>query len=210
MQELVNDSIGLPIETAHHMKYKLSFYIILFLGIAIASILILQHTNTKTPPSTQKNTIDNFIVNGSFTEYNEQGLIKTKMNALNITHFKESGVAEFDKPFIVTYTDDRTPWHIHADHAVSNKAGTKIILQGHVTVHQLPTKQHEETTITTTELTVFPKESRAVTDKAITLARPGTLIHGIGFIANLKTGQYQLRSESEAIYQPEQQQKSSP
>jgi lipopolysaccharide export system protein LptC len=196
------------------MNYKLTFYLILFLCIAAASVLILQHTNTKTPQSTQKNTIDSFIANGTFTEYNALGLVKTKMNAASITHFKESGITQFDKPVIVTYSDNRTPWHIHADHAVSDKTGTKITFQGHVTVHELTTKENAGTTITTTELTVFPKESRAVSDKAVTLSRPGTIIHGRGFTANLKTGQYQLRSESEAIYQPEQhthkQQKKSP
>ncbi|OGT43875.1 MAG: LPS export ABC transporter periplasmic protein LptC [Gammaproteobacteria bacterium RIFCSPHIGHO2_12_FULL_40_19] len=189
------------------MKYKLTLYIILFLCIAVASVLILRHKTTEAPPTAQKNTIDSFITQGTFTEYNEQGLIKTKMTAAHVTHFKESGITHFTKPYIITYTENRTPWHIHADRADSNKTGTKIILQGHVTVHQLPTKQNAETTITTTELTVFPKESRAVTDKAITVSRPGTVIHGTGLIANLKTGQYQLRSQSEIIYQPEQQKK---
>src|SRR3990167_10058090 len=189
------------------MKYKLTFYIILFLCISVASVLILRHTKTQAPLTSQKNTVDSFILQGAFTEYNEQGLIKTKMNAITITHFQKSGATQFEKPYIVTYTENRTPWHIRADQGVSDKTGSKIILTGHVNVHELQTAQHAETTITTTELTIFPKESRAVTDKMITLSRPGTVIHGTGFIANLKTGQYQLRSESEAVYQPTQQRK---
>src|SRR3990167_10393780 len=120
------------------MKYKLTLYVIIFLCVAAASVLILQHTNTEAPPPmSQENTIAGFVVNGSFTEYNEQGLVKIKMNASSITHFRESGITHFVKPYIVTYTENRTPWHIHADRADSNKTGTKIILQGHVTVHQL-------------------------------------------------------------------------
>lgn len=188
------------------MKYKLTLYLVIFLCVAVGSVLILRHSNMEAPPPmAQQNTIAGFVVNGSFTEYNEQGLVKIKMNASSITHFKESGITHFIKPYIVTYTEDRTPWHIHADHAVSNKTNTEIILQKHVTIHELQTARHAETTITTTELTIFPKKSRAITDKGVTLSRPGMVIHGTGFVANLKTGQYQLRSESKAIYQPEQQ-----
>lgn len=187
------------------MKYRLSIYIMIFALICVASEMILKHTAqpvVTTTHSPEKNTVDSFLIHPIVTQYDKDGFIKMKMTADKLTHYKMSGETVLEKPFIITYSEKNTPWHIHADRAISNKAGDRIVLKGHVNVHELQTAQHPETTITTTELTVFPKESRAVTDKFVTLSRPGTLIHGVGLIANLKTGQYQLRSESEAIYEP--------
>lgn len=187
------------------MKYKLSLYILIFALICVASEMILRHTAEPIVVAShtlKKNTVDSFLLYPTVTQYDQEGHIKMKTTAIKLTHYKMSGETTLEKPFIITYTDKHVPWHIHADLAISNKKGDRILLKGHVKVHELPTLKHPETTITTSELTIFPKESRAVTDKFVAIERPGTLIHGVGLVANLKTGQYQLRSESEAIYQP--------
>lgn len=183
------------------MKHSLSvIYVVLFALLGLSSMYILHHDRTHKHPIFTT-TINSFIIHAKFTEYNTLGQVKTIITADRVTHFQQSGISIFEKPYIISYTEkNRTPWHIHANRAISNKSGDKIILRGHVIVHQLPTSLHAEATIKTTELTIFPKASRAVTNKAVTIIRPGTIINGTGFTANLKTGRYELRSESNAIY----------
>lgn len=183
------------------MKNKLTFiYLILFLLLGVASVFILHHA-VKHNHSSQKPTINSFILHAKFTEYNQSGQVKAIVTSIKVTHMQTSGITYFEKPYIIAYTEkNRTPWHIHADLAISNKSGNQIILRGHVVAHQLPTPEHVESTITTSELTVFPKESRAVSNQKVTIVRPGTRISGTGFVANLKTGQYELHSESNAVY----------
>lgn len=176
-------------------------YILLSVCICTASFFILRHT-AQPIKAAQKTIIGSYLLGATYTEYNAQGLIKTKMRAEKITRFYPEGNSIFQKPLIITYAADRTPWHIRADSGESDRTGEKIILQGHVMIHELPSSAHSAITITTTALTLFPKESRAETDEAVTLSRPGTTINGKGFIANLKTGQYELKSESKAIYKP--------
>lgn len=187
------------------MKYKSTFvYFILFILIGIASIFILHHGKQTEKRLLQKTTLNTFVHDATFTEYDKQGLVKTKITAEKITHYQPQGTSVFEKPFIITYSDDRRPWHIRADQATSDRTGQTIVLSGHVIAREVPTAQHAGTTITTTQITIYPKTSRVDTDKPVVLTQPGTVIHGTGFTANLKTGQYQLHSESEAIYQPEQ------
>ncbi len=185
------------------MKSKLAVsYGVIIAAICIASVFILHHTKRQHAQNTiQKDTISSFIHNAAITEYNANGQIKTKITAETVTQYQETGSTLFKKPIIITYTADHTAIHIHADQATTNKSNDKIILQGHVIVHKLQTAKHAESTLKTTELTVYPKESRAETDKSVTLSRPGTVIDGKGFRANLKTGQYQVHSESRIIYQ---------
>ncbi|OGT64411.1 MAG: LPS export ABC transporter periplasmic protein LptC [Gammaproteobacteria bacterium RIFCSPHIGHO2_12_FULL_45_9] len=177
-------------------------YIFSFVLICVTSALILHHNNQQKSQNTQNNIIDGFASHATLTEYDEQGNIKTVLTAESATHLEPGGTTHFKKPFIITYTKDRTPWHIHADQGISDRDGHHIIFQHHILIHALPTTRHPETRITTDELTILPKESRAFTDKPVILSRPGMVIHGVGLTANFKTGEYQLRSQSEAVYQP--------
>ncbi|PIZ03908.1 MAG: LPS export ABC transporter periplasmic protein LptC [Gammaproteobacteria bacterium CG_4_10_14_0_8_um_filter_38_16] len=186
------------------MKYKLPIiYSLIFVCICLASIFILLHANQlESQTITGKTQIDNFIIQANSTEYNQQGQVKVKMTSEKIRHFLPQKTSIFTKPRIIAYTENRTPWHIQADQAIVNSTGEKIILQGHVVIRELPAKQPAEiTTIKSNEITLFPKESRATTKQPVTLSRPGVTIHGVGFDANLKTGQYKLQSQSKAIYQ---------
>jgi lipopolysaccharide export system protein LptC len=180
-------------------------YIFLSICICTASFFILRNT-TQPVKITPKTVIASYAIDATYTEYNAQGLIKTSVDAKKITRYLPQGNSIFEKPFIVTYAADRTPWHIHADSGESDRTGEKIILQGHVIIHELPTSTHPETMIQTAEITLFPKLSRAETNAAVILSRPGMTIYGKGLLANLKTGQYELKSQSKAVYQPNNQQ----
>ena len=176
-------------------------YIALFFLLCIASIFILYHPK-KQPAATQPQTIDSFIYQAQLTEYNKQGKMKSDITAANVIHYKESDITFLVAPRILVYSDQNIPWKIHADQAKMMQSNTIIVLSGHVIIHQLQTLNHPETIIKTTTLTVYPKESRAETTAPVTINRRGMAIVGKGLTANLKTGQYQLTSETKAILQP--------
>lgn len=183
-------------------KKILYTYIFLFILIALASVLILHHTTIQRMQTSPDTAIDGFSDNATLTEYNHHGEIKTMVSAKNAIHLEKSGNTQFKKPFIITYSTDRTPWHIHADQGISDKNGHLLVLQNNVVIHALSAHHHPETRITTSTLSILPKESRAFTHQAVTVSRPGIVIHGVGLTANFKTGEYQLQSQSKAIYQP--------
>lgn len=189
------------------MKYNLiNFYIILFILLGVISAVILHHTHKTDINASQKTKIQTFIHDATFTEYNQTGLIKAKIHSEKIMHYEPQGTTLFEKPFIIVYTETRIPWHIRANQAVSDRTGKKMVLTGNVIAHELPTAKNEETTVKTTEITVYPdpKDFRAETDQPVVLTRPGMKITGKGFSANLKTGRYRLHSAMKAIYLPQQ------
>lgn len=184
------------------MKHKASiFYFGLFLLVATISAIILYHADRELSKP-QESAISTFVKNGDFTEYDKQGKIKTKITAEKIIEYRQDGKIVFQHPYLIVYTTQRTPWHIRADQAVSDKAGEKVELAGNVVLHELKSKSTPASLIQTTKLTLFPKKRIATTDEPIVLSRPGVLIHGIGLTANLKTGQYELKSHPEIVYQP--------
>lgn len=186
------------------MKNKIAIiYIIAFLLIALVSVFTLHHTQKIESSMTSKNNVINtFITHAVFTKYNKLGMVKTTIEAKKVTHYQEQNTILFEEPRIISYGNDRNAWHIRADQGVSDSTGKKIILSGHVIAHQLQTAKNPDTIITTSELTLLPKKSEVTTDQPIILKRPGVTMSATGFSANLKTGEYQLHSETKVIYQP--------
>lgn len=184
------------------MKIKsTAFYIILFFLLCIASIFILHHPEKKAP-ATHEKIVDNFINKAKFTEFNQEGGLKSEITADTVTNYQNSGATYFVKPRILVYSDQKIPWRIHSDEATMEKVNNVTTLSGHVVIHQLQTIGHPETFIYTSTLTVYPKKSYAETEAPVQIRRRDMVISGIGLTANLKTGQYQLHTETKAILQP--------
>lgn len=179
------------------------FYLAIFAAIAIISAIILHHAQSKTPPE-PKNTIDTFVNRASYVSYNKLGQLNTSLTAAKAIHIKNEKTTYFSQPNMLTYTEDRVPWHIKANHAKSDDDMHQVFLSGHVIIHQLDQHNSPETTIKTTELTVFPQQSIAKSQAYAFIYREGSVMHGKGLFANLKTGKYELLSQSEGIYIPEQ------
>lgn len=184
-------------------KFVTGIYIVLILLVGIASVFILHHA-VQPMNVTPQSPLDSYVNGATLHEYNESGQLKSKIIADKIEHFESHSHSTtlFIKPLMVIYSNDRTPWYIHADQATMDKASETVLMQGNVVIHELATSQHSETKITTSSLTLYPKESLAETGDAVIMSRHGTVIHGKGFVANLKTNTYQLQSESDAIYKP--------
>ena len=176
---------------------------LLFLLLAVFSVLTLNHTK-KRIASTKKKTLDSFIKEATYISYNTQGKLKTKLTATQVMHYKEKDTTYFLQPQMVMYTKGRTPWHIRADSGTSLHESHLITLQGNVVIHQLQKTGHPETTIKTIRLTIYPKKSRAMTNAFVTIYRRDSVIHGKGLTANLKTGEYQLLSQSEGVFEIDQ------
>ena len=191
------------------VKSLSTIYIILIALVIYASMLILRHAAHPVTPNDQS-PLDSIVVGATLWEYNETGKLTSKITAQKIEHFEsqKNNTTLFIKPFIITYSDVNTIWHIHADQAKTDKTGDVIFFQGHVIFHELPTAKNPETTITTDRMTVYPKKSIGVTNDAVTIIHPGTVIHGKVLIAHFKTGQYELKSQSQATYLPQPHQKS--
>lgn len=172
-------------------------YLIIFAVLLIASAVILHHRPLLN--AAKKDLFDHYGTNIVVTSYDQQGHIKSVLTAVKAIHYKASGETHLTSPRLKTFQGQaKLPWHIKSDYAVVNQAGTKALLTGHVLLHQLPIPGHPEVRIKTTTLTAYLKQSYATTKAPVTILRQGTIIHGIGMTANLKTGVYHLLSHSSA------------
>ncbi|MCB1826909.1 MAG: LPS export ABC transporter periplasmic protein LptC, partial [Coxiellaceae bacterium] len=176
-------------------RKTLWFSLILLLGAGLSIFLMIarEHQTEKTKPTGGVNA---FMVQAKYVDYDKDGALHSQLEANQMKHYVKQDTSLFTKPKILIYTEDRTPWYITSDYGKSQNGTKKVLLYSNVTLYQPPKPNHPETTITTSELTVYPKRSFAETDKKVKIKRPGTVIHGKGIEANLKTGIVRLLTQS--------------
>lgn len=75
----------------NHEKYYLHSFININLHREFFYFASWEKNVTETP----KTIIDSFVVNASFTEYNSDGQLKTKVTAEKVTHFQPEGTSVF-------------------------------------------------------------------------------------------------------------------
>lgn len=193
------------------MKYLSTLgYIFIFLCLFFISFIVLHKQAGFTGPK-NPNIIDHYATDVTVTDYDLDGNVKSILTADTVTHYKESGETLLKNPYLKTIAgQNNLIWHIKSDTATVNKTGDQAILVGHVILHQPSLPDHPEVKITTTEMTVFLKKSYAKTMQPVTITRPGSVIHGIGMTADMKTGEYQILSQPHATIDLEKQPKTTP
>ncbi|MDP1574105.1 MAG: LPS export ABC transporter periplasmic protein LptC [Coxiellaceae bacterium] len=181
------------------MKHLSIITYILAFALFFAAGFFLLHSHSLHLLTDNKNSFDHYATDLEVTDYDEAGHVKSILKAELATHYTNSGETIFKNPHLHTIgTENNLPWHIRSDKAVLNKAQDQAVLTGHVIVHQLSVPGHPDLLIKTSKLIAFLKTSKASTDKPVTIIRPGTILHGVGLKADLKTGEYQLLSQSHA------------
>lgn len=185
-----------------HQKIPSLFSLILALGLAFGFFAMMKHDQAPSEKDTS-NTINAFMIQPRFKDYNENGLLHSDLNAKSMQHYAHRDKSIFDFPTLLIYTEDRVPWHIQAQDGISYEGTKKILLKNKVVLHQPQLSEHLETTIKTNALTVYPERSFAESNQNVTILRPGTIVHGKGVQAELATGVIKLLSQSHGVYAPE-------
>lgn len=178
------------------------FSLILLIGAGLSIFLMVSREN-QTKENKTPNGVNAFMIQPAYIDFNQKGLLHSQLDAKQMEHFVRLDMSKFIDPKILIYTEDRVPWHITSKYGRSQQGSKKVFLYNHVVLHQPQEPNHPETTIYTSELTVYPDRSFAETNKKVKITRPGTVIHGKGIRANLKTGIVKLLTKSRGVYEPE-------
>ncbi len=145
---------------------------------------------------------DGYMINAVYQDYNDEGRLHALLKTPKMTHYPDNDTTQFLSPDVIMYTSQQIPWHITSEHGQSKQGADKVLLWGNVVIHQPNRPGSPETTIKTTQITVYPNEQYAQTKKAVSIKRPGSITNAIGLNANFKTGIFKLLSNSRGHYAP--------
>jgi len=175
------------------------------LMLAASAILLWQlwpANNRAVQLSDNHNSMNAFIRNARYTDYNEQGQMHSRLKASEVRHFAHEDTSIISEPKGVVMANDGSPWQIAARHGRSQRGNEAIYLWGHVKLHQPKASERPDTTIQSTSMWYYPKQSLATTKANATLDRGGSHMRGRGVNANLNTGVVQVLSNSSGSWSP--------
>ncbi len=178
------------------MSFTLMTLVSVSLWVVFGNQRHLSHTVT------QQKTVDGYIIEAHYTQFDPQGLVHSRLYTPKMTHFAQDKTSYFDRPEVIGFSNQRIPWTVNAPQGKVIDDGVEINFWGGVKVHQAPELNFPETTILTTSVTIFPHRSFAETDQEVTIIRPDTFIQANGMEVYFKEGIFKLLSAVRGTYVP--------
>ena len=161
-------------------------------------------TVTRLDHETLFSTVDTTVSQLTVRQFNTDGLLVNLLTTPLMQHIPKEDVQLLDTPHIIIAQEDHPAWTICSEKAKSFDGGQKITFMQHVIVHQNPGDKTQESTLTTEEVTYYPKEKKATTDLFVTYEQPGNTIQSMGMNAFLDEKRVELLHQARGSYDPAQ------
>jgi lipopolysaccharide export system protein LptC len=151
---------------------------------------------------TLSTTVDATITQLTVRQFNEEGQLSTLLTSPLMEHIPKKNVHLLSAPFIKIMQPNQPSWEISSRKARAVDGGQQITFIKDVVVHQKPGKDSVESTLKTEEVTYFPKEKKATTDRFVTFEQPGNTVESTGMNAYLDEKRVELLHGAKGSYAP--------
>jgi LPS export ABC transporter protein LptC len=123
-----------------------------------------------------------FVVNGvTLTEFDAMGRATSRLFAEKMTHYAIDDRAELERPRYVSLRPDQPRLEAHAQEALVEAGGERIVLTGDVVITRSPGVQGEPPMrLSTEKLLALPDVERYSTDLPVRMDRGGSVIRSVG------------------------------
>ncbi len=145
---------------------------------------------------------DAYMDQAYYQNYDSEGKLHARLSTPRMTHYPDNDSAQFIDPKMILLTKKNILWHISAKSGQSMQGTKKVLLWNNVIIHQPKQANDAETTVKTSQLTVYPELQTADTKQSVKITRPGSITTAVGMRANFKTGVFELLSQSRGQYDP--------
>ncbi|MFZ2236432.1 MAG: LPS export ABC transporter periplasmic protein LptC [Dokdonella sp.] len=137
---------------------------------------------------------DYTLSNFQLTALGDDGKLTFRMSGPILTRSDKDNSIYVTTPDYVMVDGSGRPWQGNSDAAWVDKAGVIMQLRGAVVMHSEP-KGKDPVTITSSDLTIWPKTSKLATDARATIEQTGSTVSGTGMRADLTTQTMELLAD---------------
>ncbi|MCL1635246.1 LPS export ABC transporter periplasmic protein LptC [Luteimonas sp. SX5] len=131
----------------------------------------------------------------------KQGKEAFTLRAPHLKRRPDDKTMTLDTPLFLFPDKDGAYWQTRSRSAWVSAKADEVRLTGDVNVDS-PPGTARPVKMVTSQLNVFPDASLARTPELVTVTQPGFILRGRGFETNLKTKQYQFKSQVRSSYDP--------
>ena len=175
------------------------------IGTFIFSIWLAQYSlrysaTTPTLPTTP----DTFMTQTHYIRFDTNGHWALRFYSPHLQHYPHQNTVLLIKPQLSSQGENKLQWNIHSDKGISEEDGKIMHLTGNVNIERVEPATHKTTILSTTAITIYPKQKLLKTNQPVVITQTGTIIKAVGLTADLNTGEITLLSQAEGVYEPPQ------
>lgn len=186
--------------------YRNLLIIMLALAVVASGILILI-VNFNSPINGYKSSAPNAFMTGVVaTKMNKNGKPKSTLYSPKLLHYYNGNQSYLEKPHITFYNQhpQSSRWDVYSNHAQTVSKTRNIILSGNVRAIRAASQNNPKTTFVTSQITVYPNDEVAISDKNVKIIQKGSVVNSKGIKAYLKTGLIKLLSHARGEFNPDE------
>jgi LPS export ABC transporter protein LptC len=152
----------------------------------------------------ENNYPDAYVENLLAVQMSKEGLPEQQLTSIHALHYPKNNSIFLKKPFVTLYQINSPAWELRALSSIIYPDLNKIDLEGDVYAHQPAGTKNVETTLVTTQASIYTKTKIVTTNQIVTLLRPGVRVQSEGARANMAKGEVILSSNAQVYYNAKQ------
>ncbi|WP_192021602.1 MULTISPECIES: LPS export ABC transporter periplasmic protein LptC [Shewanella] len=135
------------------------------------------------------------------TEFNEQGLVQSRVSAKHMEHFQQTNETLFTEPVYLIYPENgEAEWQLTAELGKLNKETGKVVLEKNVIIDAININEPVQS-LTTSMLALDLNTMIMTSDRQINVSGQDFKIQGLGLYADLNAEELELLSQVEGTYE---------
>lgn len=138
----------------------------------------------------------------TLTALDDQGRLSFSMSGPMLARRGSDGSIFVTTPQYVMVDGGDNPWQGNSDAAWVDRGGETMRLQGAVTMRRDGIAAHPESTITSRDVTVWPKTRKIASDAPTRIEQAGSILRGTGMRGDLETHTMVLLADVHNTFQP--------
>jgi lipopolysaccharide export system protein LptC len=183
-------------------RFVVTVFVLAVLAIGSQVLLWLTRPRAEEPtftgPPRSGYTLDGFTLNA----LDESGKLTFTVSGPRLVRRGEDGSIFLSDPDYVMVDSEGHPWTGTSDSAWVNKDGSLMKLEGRVDMQRTPSASVSPARITTSELTIRPKERTLETAAAAQITQPGSILRGTGLRGDLNSKVLELLADVHNTFEP--------
>ena len=195
----VNAKLALPVVLAER---SLAFAAVLAVFAALTQWIVWLNRDLPEPdPFVGPPRSDYTLADFTLASFDERGKLALTVVAPRLAKHPQLDSLEIDAPRMKLRDANGEDWDARSDAGWVRGDGKEVRLAGAVEVVHPPTPRRGPVRIDAERLTAFVETSTLVSDTAVTIVQPGSILRGTGLRADLKQKSFTLLNQVTARYE---------
>lgn len=174
---------------------------LLLLAAVLSSWLVIKSLQEPVDRPESPQNPDAYVFNINAVKMNvDTGTPTDQLFSPEMVHYPTNNSTNITTPHLTVFQNNEQPWQINADRGQAINGSEVIQLWDHVKLEQAAGPNNQAFIITTTAMTIYPKQQYAETNQPIMLWQPSGTVNSVGLRAYQTTGIIDLLSQVKGHY----------